>query len=70
MTFQHKIIYQLVFVGGTTNTPLYSKRAYTTRSAKNSALIASSRSFVYGLHEPWEWYDKCAKRKRNHGKRT
>ena len=53
--------------GGTTATPLYGKRAYPSRSVKDSTLNSHARSFVYGLHEPWEWYDKCAKRERNKG---
>jgi hypothetical protein len=54
--------------GKVTTTPNYSgSRKYTTRSNKNYWLNRDSVGYVRGLHESWEWFDKCAKRSRNQG---
>ncbi|CAB4020609.1 Hypothetical predicted protein [Paramuricea clavata] len=51
-----------------TTTPNYSgSRKYTTRANKNYWLNRDSVSYTRGLHESWEWYDKCTKRSRNQG---
>ncbi|XP_028414346.1 protein DD3-3-like [Dendronephthya gigantea] len=51
-------------LGRQTTTPGYRKRVFTRRSQKLYRLKYDSASFRRGLHEPWEWYDKCAKRNR------
>ncbi|XP_046852048.1 protein DD3-3-like [Xenia sp. Carnegie-2017] len=52
--------------GRQTNTPPYNKRTFHSRSSKNSRMQADSL-YNRGLHEPWEWYDKCNRRQRNYG---
>jgi hypothetical protein len=60
-----------VHIGYTTNTPEYSKenKPFKSRSDKDKKLKKDSSQFSRGLHESWEWYDKCNKRKRNVGMR-
>ncbi|XP_028417459.1 protein DD3-3-like isoform X2 [Dendronephthya gigantea] len=53
--------------GKATDTPYFSKASFTTRANKNWYLNYDSTSFARGLHESWEWYDKCFKRHRNKG---
>ncbi|XP_028416852.1 protein DD3-3-like [Dendronephthya gigantea] len=53
--------------GKTTTSPQYSKYTFTTRYYKNYYLNVDSAGFARGLHESWEWYDKCYKRDRNKG---
>ncbi|XP_046854923.1 protein DD3-3-like isoform X2 [Xenia sp. Carnegie-2017] len=52
--------------GGTTSTSQYHHQQHTSRSSKNNRKQSDSQT-TYGLHEPWEWYDKCKKRYRNKG---
>ena len=56
--------YTELSVGRETDSPQYTKEKFTTRSQKNARLTTDSSSFSRGLHESWEWYDKCAKRNR------
>ena len=56
-------------VGVYTTMPYYTYKTYTNRYTKDVTLKKDSKAFYYGLHEPWEWYDKCIKRKRNYGKK-
>ena len=67
--FLYFFIFFSLLTGFEVTTSEYSRAFYTSgRSYKNSALKTASYYFYRGVHEPWEWYDKCAKRKRNKGK--
>ena len=63
------ILIIVFYVGGTTSTPIFTNKVHSSRYHKDKTLRTDSRNFVYGLYETWEWYDKCIKRKRNHGKK-
>ena len=60
-------MFNLLLSGRQTTTPQYGKVVFSTRAAKDSRLNIDSKSYYRGLHESWEWYDKCAKRSRNQG---
>jgi hypothetical protein len=62
-----EILTLCIAIGRQTATPQYIKYTYTRRSTKNGRLNADSLRFYRGLHEPWEWIDKCYKRFRNKG---
>ena len=56
--------YTELSAGYKTDSPKYTKQWLKTRSEKNARLSSDSTSLSRGLQEPWESYDKCAKRNR------
>ncbi|CAB4020076.1 Hypothetical predicted protein, partial [Paramuricea clavata] len=64
-TKHQKLNHHTMRNGRQTNTPQFTKTTYTTRARKDYYLNYDSTSYYRGLHESWEWYDKCFKRNRN-----
>ena len=62
ITAKHRVMRNVS--GISRNRPSYSKRSHRNYWRKNRILrINAGKNRV--LNEPWEWYDKCAKRERN-----
>ena len=72
LVFTNPILIQhfLILIGATTQKPKYGRmkklKKYSTKT-KNVKKQAGNSGRV--LNEPWEWYDKCARRDRNKGKK-
>ncbi len=69
VTSRQTILVSLILIGITVSTPKYSKinslfTNYNKKTRKATAQAVVNRA----LNEPWEWYDKCARRERNKGK--
>ena len=56
------------FTAGKVETTIrYTNRgSYSSKSAKDN-VKSNDADLKYGMHEPWEAYDKCRKRERNKG---
>ena len=47
--------------------PYRPHRPFVNKVQKDNEERLHASHRVYGLNEPWSWYDKCTKRHRNHG---
>lgn len=53
-------------LGRTEGTIRYTAVNINSKRQKNDQKTRQAR-LDHGMHEPWEWHDKCRKRQRNKG---